>query len=148
MAAKTYSQETLETFHNVRIGGPKEKRLRKVELMGEHSPKSIFYVKVLQKEGDAHISTETFMDEFNGIGPVGDVYRPITEKQSYVQDFAFVGFYSENHCNIAIRNYKGQQIEGKEVTVSVAPSWLLELYPTRAPGHMHESMKKPASLSI
>lgn len=84
----------------------------------------------------------------NSIGPVGDVYRPITEKAKEAQDFAFVGFYSENHVEQAIKSYKGQTIDGKEVTLKPAPIWLLELYPIRAAGHMHESMKKPASLSI
>lgn len=148
MAAKTYSQETLETFHNVRIGGPKEKRLRKVELMGEHSPKEIFYAKVQQKEGDEHISIDSLLEEFSGVGAVGDVYRPVTEKHAEVQDFAFVGFYTEKNVAAAIKQFKNQTIEGKEVQVSVANPWLLELYPIRNKGHMHESMKKPASLSI
>jgi hypothetical protein len=39
MAAKSYAAETLMCFHNVRVGGPKEKRLRRVELMGEHASK-------------------------------------------------------------------------------------------------------------
>lgn len=40
--------ETHATFHNVRRGGPKEKRLRRVELMGEHTPKPLHWVKVTQ----------------------------------------------------------------------------------------------------
>jgi hypothetical protein len=67
MAAKTYSEETLETFHNVRVGGPKEKRLRKVELMGEHQPKPIFYLKVAQKPGSEldYIKTDKLISEFS-----------------------------------------------------------------------------------
>ena len=66
MAAKNYSQETLEAFHNVRIGGPKEKRLRRVELMGEHSPKSIFYIKVTEEDGSDLVSIAALMDSFSG----------------------------------------------------------------------------------
>ena len=65
MAAKTYSNETIQTFYNVRKSGPKERRLRKVELMGEHSPKEIFYAKVSQQPGEDHISVPTLLDEFS-----------------------------------------------------------------------------------
>jgi hypothetical protein len=64
MAAKTYTQETLETFHNVRIGGPKEKRLRRVELMGEHQPKRIFYIKVTQQHGEEYLTIPQLLAEF------------------------------------------------------------------------------------
>ena len=37
------------TFHNVRIGGPKEKRIRRVELMGEHTLKPLHYIKITQE---------------------------------------------------------------------------------------------------
>lgn len=42
------SAEAYDPFFNVRKGGPKEKRIRRVELMGEHKPKPIYYVKVIQ----------------------------------------------------------------------------------------------------
>lgn len=65
MAAKTYSEETREAFYNVRVGGPKEKRLRKVELMGEHQPKPIFYIKVLQDHNDDFLSCSLLQEEFS-----------------------------------------------------------------------------------
>ena len=37
-----------DPFYNVRKGGPKEKRIRRVELMGEHKPRPVYYVKVSQ----------------------------------------------------------------------------------------------------
>jgi hypothetical protein len=39
---------TMMAFYNVRKGGPKDKRLRRVELMGEHTPKPLYYIKVAQ----------------------------------------------------------------------------------------------------
>ena len=65
MAAKTYSEETREAFYNVRVGGPKEKRLRKVELMGEHQPKPIFYIKVMQEQGEDFLQCSLLQEEFN-----------------------------------------------------------------------------------
>lgn len=37
-----------DPFYNVRVGGPKEKRIRRVELMGEHKPRPQYYIKVSQ----------------------------------------------------------------------------------------------------
>lgn len=68
MAAKTYSEETREAFYNVRVGGPKEKRLRKVELMGEHQPKPIFYIKVMQEQGEDFLDCSLLQEEFNKYG--------------------------------------------------------------------------------
>lgn len=42
------AEHPYDPFFNVRRGGPKEKRIRRVELMGEHKPKPIYYVKVTQ----------------------------------------------------------------------------------------------------
>ncbi len=52
-------------FVNVRVGGPKEKRIRSVELMGEHKPKVIFYIKVTQKDvNESGISLESLQTHF------------------------------------------------------------------------------------
>jgi hypothetical protein len=54
-----------DPFLNVRKGGPKEKRIRRVELMGEHSPKPIYYIKVSQSMEDDFIDDEVFYDYFS-----------------------------------------------------------------------------------
>ena len=54
-----------DPFLNVRKGGPKEKRIRRVELMGEHSPKPIYYIKVSQSMEDDFIDDEIFYDYFS-----------------------------------------------------------------------------------
>jgi hypothetical protein len=51
-------------FSNVRRGGPKEKRIRRVELMGEHSPKPVYYIKLMQSVDDAFLTEETLRDFF------------------------------------------------------------------------------------
>jgi hypothetical protein len=53
------TEESFDPFFNVRKGGPKEKRIRRVELMGEHKPKPIYYVKVEQSLNDPILSDET-----------------------------------------------------------------------------------------
>ena len=58
---------TKATFNNVRIGGPKEKRIRRVELMGEHTLKPLNFVKVEQFLVDpsaAYLSTESIREYF------------------------------------------------------------------------------------
>lgn len=50
--------EPYDPFFNVRKGGPKEKRIRRVELMGEHKPKPIYYVKVIQSLDDDLLDEE------------------------------------------------------------------------------------------
>mmetsp|Transcript_30334 Transcript_30334/g.41755 ORF Transcript_30334/g.41755 Transcript_30334/m.41755 type:complete len:150 (+) Transcript_30334:54-503(+) len=149
MAAKTYTQETQEAFYNVRVGGPKEKRLRKVELMGEHQPKPIFYIKVVQDPDDQFLACSTLQAEFSRIGVVGDVYRPLSSETQRLLNFAFVGFYNEAHVDIAVKIFASKNVvDGKKVTVAAVQTWMLDLYPNRAPGHMHEGINYPSSLRI
>jgi hypothetical protein len=53
-----------DPFYKVRKGGPKEKRLRRVELMGEHSPKPIYYIKVTQSPEDVFLTDDTLRGFF------------------------------------------------------------------------------------
>ena len=67
---------------------------------------------------------------------MGDVYRPVTAESKQTLNFAFVGFYNEKNVDIAVTIYGGQdnKIGGKTVTVSPVHTWMLDLYPLRAPG--------------
>ena len=56
--------DAYDPFFNVRRGGPKEKRIRRVELMGEHKPKPIYYIKVIQSLDDDFLSDETLRNFF------------------------------------------------------------------------------------
>lgn len=56
--------EIYNPFTNVRVGGPKEKRIRRVELMGEHKPKPIFYVKATQSLDDDFLSEDALRNFF------------------------------------------------------------------------------------
>lgn len=56
---------TAAAFYNVRTGGPKEKRLRRVELMGEHSYKPLHYIKVTQElDGGTALLTNEVLREY------------------------------------------------------------------------------------
>ncbi len=59
MATSSY-----DPFYNVRKGGPKEKRIRRVELMGEHKPKQVYYLKVSQAKCEELVSDELLKEEF------------------------------------------------------------------------------------
>jgi hypothetical protein len=56
--------EPYSPFSNVRVGGPKEKRIRRVELMGEHKPKPVFYIKASQSLDDDFLSEEVLRNFF------------------------------------------------------------------------------------
>ena len=43
---------TMMVYNKVRKGGPKDKRIRRVELMGEHTPKPLHWIKVTQSLSD------------------------------------------------------------------------------------------------
>ena len=75
------------------------------------------------------------------------MYRPITEKSGLIQNFAFVGFYNETDVSRALELTE-TEIFGRVCDVKVAPSWLLDLYPARQPGHMHDGVERPPALTI
>lgn len=53
------------TFYHVRVGGPKEKRIRRVELMGEHAPRPVYFVKISQPVGSNYLSKEEIMERIS-----------------------------------------------------------------------------------
>lgn len=58
------TNEPYNPFVNVRVGGPKEKRIRRVELMGEHKPKPVYYIKAVQSLNDDFLSEEILRNYF------------------------------------------------------------------------------------
>lgn len=56
MMSKEDVENTMMVYHHVRKGGPKDKRIRRVELMGEHTPKPLSYIKVTQSQDISLIS--------------------------------------------------------------------------------------------
>jgi len=120
--------EAYDPFYNVRKGGPKEKRIRRVELMGEHKPKPIYYIKVSQPLESGEITENLFRETFASVGFVADFYRPVSvQKES--KEFVFVGFHDMDHVKIATQKCSLSFIGGIQVTVEEAKPWLLELYP-------------------
>ncbi len=63
MAHNAEDDPTQDTFYNVRKGGPKEKRIRRVELMGEHAPKPVYFVKITQPKQEADYVSEEILHE-------------------------------------------------------------------------------------
>lgn len=119
-----------DPFYNVRKGGPKEKRIRRVELMGEHQPKPIYYIKSVQSVDDEYLDLDTIKNFYETrIGKVADIYRPL-DSMGQPKELALVGFYEPDLVNLAIENSQEENfIEGKYVTVESAKQWFLELYP-------------------
>lgn len=120
---------TLETFHNVRVGGPKEKRLRRVELMGEHTPKPLHWLKVTQLQSETLVPLEDLLSVFENIADVGDIYRPINQETKEGREFVLVGYFSQKNIEPALKKLNKTIINGVEITVEQAPSWFMGLYP-------------------
>ena len=120
---------TLATFHKVRPGGPKDKRLRRVELMGENTPKPLHWMKVYQKTNDTWIDIEVIQEEMEKLADVGDIYRPINCDSKEDLGFLLVGYFSQDHVLPAKKRYDGMVLEGVEFCVEICPHWFIGLYP-------------------
>ena len=122
-------ENTKAAFHMVRVGGPKEKRIRRVELMGEHTPKSLNWVKVTQLDTLKLLSTARLREVFEGVADVGDVYRPMKGETEEPHNFALVGFFSHLSVDPALDRFNGQSIDDIVVQVEAAKPWFTGLYP-------------------
>lgn len=126
---------TMMTYYKVRKGGPKDKRIRRVELMGEHTPKPLHYLKVTQSIDSPPVDAFILMEEFEkqlGDGSVGDAYRPINPETKLVREFAIVGFFHREHALEAAKIMKEFVINGVQLEIEVAKSWFVDLYPRPA----------------
>ena len=120
---------TIATFHKVRMGGPKEKRLRRVELMGEHTPKPLHWLKVTLPENAVPIPLETLLAVFETIADVGDIYRPCDPETKGPREFVLVGYYSAVDIDPAVRKLNGIEVDGVKLDVEPAKHWFMSLYP-------------------
>jgi hypothetical protein len=69
------SAPAYDPFFNVRRGGPKEKRIRRVELMGEHKPKPIYYIKAVQSLNDELLTDDVLRNYFeNRFDDICDIF--------------------------------------------------------------------------
>ena len=98
---------TNATFHNVRPGGPKDKRLRRVELMGENTPKPLHWMKVEQHTFDKLVSNEAVMNEMKTLADIGDIYCPIDCDTKEPLKFLLVGYFSKANLLPAFKRFNG-----------------------------------------
>ena len=120
---------TKATFHNVRPGGPKDKRLRRVELMGENTPKPLHWMKVEQQTFDKLVSEEAVMNEMKKLADIGDIYRPVDCDTKEPLRFLLVGYFSKVNLLPAYRRFNGMEIEGIKFSVEICKPWFIGLYP-------------------
>jgi hypothetical protein len=122
-------ESTIATFHQVRVGGPKEKRLRRVELMGEHTLKPLHWMKVTQKSFEKKISEEAIVEEMEKIADIGDYYTPVNCDTKEPLDFFLVGYFTYKILIPAWRRFNGMVIDGIEFEVEICKPWFIGLYP-------------------
>ena len=127
--SKADVENTLMTFHCVRTGGPKEKRLRRVELMGEHTPKPLHWLKVTQTDMSTIVSIENLLETFESLADVGDIYRPQNPETNQPREFVLVGYYSLQNIEPAVKRFNKSEVGGIEIVVEAAPHWFMGLYP-------------------
>jgi hypothetical protein len=120
---------TKATFHNVRPGGPKDKRLRRVELMGENTPKPLHWMKVEQQSFETVVSEEDVKTKMQQLADVGDIYRPIDCDTKEPLDFLLVGYFAQGNLLQAYRAYNNMVLEGIKFNVTICKPWLIGLYP-------------------
>lgn len=126
---KAAVENTLMTFHHVRVGGPKEKRLRRVELMGEHTPKPLHWLKVTQQDMSRIAPIEDLLQAFESLADVGDIYRPENPETKEPREFVLVGYFSAKDIEPAVKTFNKREIDGIEITVEAAKHWFMGLYP-------------------
>ncbi len=127
---------TAAAFHNVRVGGPKEKRIRRVELMGEHTPKPLHYIRVSQVPISPENSllspnqlTELFEER---IGPecVGDCYQPLNVSTNQPWEFFLIGFYKmSDQASVSKKIGPHTEYKGVQIECEVVKNWFVDLYP-------------------
>jgi hypothetical protein len=122
-------ESTIATFTQVRIGGPKEKRLRRVELMGEHTLKPLHWMKVTQKSFEKQVDDEVVLEEMEKLADVGDMFRPVNCDTKEPLDFLVVGYFSYTNLLPAFRRYNGMVLDGIEFSVEICKPWFIGLYP-------------------
>jgi hypothetical protein len=120
---------TIATFHKVRVGGPKEKRLRRVELMGEHTPKPLHWLKVTQPEDTPLVPLEELQKVFETIADVGDIYRPVNPETKEPREFVLVGYFSAKNINPAVKQLNNAEVCGVPIQIEAAKHWFMSLYP-------------------
>lgn len=121
---------TQATFHLVRPGGPKDKRLRRVELMGENTPKPLHWVKVEPEQGFDHwVDEDVIRNELEKLADVGDIYRPVHCDTKEPLDFLMAGYFSFTQLWPAKKRYDGMVVEGVKFSVTICKPWFIGLYP-------------------
>jgi len=120
---------TKATFHLVRPGGPKDKRLRRVELMGENTPKPLHWLKVEPQSMDHWVDEEIIREEMEQLADVGDIYRPVNCDTKEPLDFWMVGYYGFKDLWPAKKRFDGMVLENVKFDVSMCKPWFIGLYP-------------------
>ncbi len=120
---------TKATFHKVRPGGPKDKRLRRVELMGENTPKPLHWLRVEQCSFEKIISEEDVKTEMQKLADVGDIYRPVDCDTKLPLNFLLIGYFSAKNILPAYRAYNNMVLDGIKFNVTICKPWLIGLYP-------------------
>jgi hypothetical protein len=118
-----------DPFFNVRKGGPKEKRLFHVALMGEFNTiPPVYWIRVNQTEGAEYISNEILKEEFCSYGEITQCYRPENPDNGEPRPFALVGFSHPDPRDQALAEKKSS-IDGNAITIQLAKDWFVDLYP-------------------
>lgn len=126
---------TMMTYYHVRKGGPKDKRIRRVELMGEHTPKPLHWVKVTQSAEMRLVPITSIKASFEQrFGDIGDLYRPLVEKDSNKErEFCLVGFFKRAHADDSIKTARKEggvlHIDQVPMDVELAKPYVVDLYP-------------------
>lgn len=123
-------EKEFDPFYNVRIGGPKESRLFRVALMGEYnSVKPIYWIRVIQNEGDELISDDAYRTLFKPYGEILKLYRPLNQDTNEPRLFTLVGFAKPGVPETVVQeNSEGVSVDGIIAQIELTKKWFAELY--------------------
>ena len=100
-----------EHWRNVRKGGPKEKRLRKIISMIPDTRKDEMHAIRLSNVY-VHVDSEDLYDRFEKIGPIGDFFRPTNTATMLPTQYCFIRYLDKGNAEKAIETMQGAVFGG------------------------------------
>lgn len=100
-----------EHWRNVRKGGPKEKRLRKIISMIPDTRKDEMHAIRLSNIY-VHVRSEDLYDAFEKIGPIGDFFRPTNTATMLPTQYCFIRYLDKGNAEKALEVMEGAVFGG------------------------------------
>ena len=103
-------------FYGVRAGGPKEKRLMKVQSsIPDTSQERMFGLRL--ENVDLNVPTQVLIDEFSKFGEIGNFFRPICNHTMLPTRFCFVRYVNRKSAETAKERMQGKKMGENNIRI-------------------------------